>query len=132
VAAYADRTDLYRLGIREDALGDTSTDDQDAALEAASRTADSYLASQLTVPLTGTITLDVKSAVCRLAAYDLISGTRGFNPESDPSLRDRYSDALRWLEGVSKGLIRPQVAPSEAVGEDLSDPVVVSNCPRGW
>jgi len=53
MTAYAARTDLTRFGISEKALTNVSTETQDAALEAASRVADSYLRSRYALPLAG-------------------------------------------------------------------------------
>ena len=50
--AYATTTDLARFGLPSGALAGVSTATQEAALDAASAFADSYLRSRYTVPLT--------------------------------------------------------------------------------
>jgi len=132
MAAYATREDLYRLGIRAEALEEISTDDQDAALEASSRYADSFLASRFQLPLIAPYPADLVANVCQHAAYTLLAGTRGFNPESSQSLRDRYDDAVDWFKGISRNLVHPQVTDSSPTTSSGRPPRVVSKPPRGW
>ena len=103
MTAYAARTDLTRFGISEKALTNVSTETQDAALEAASRVADSYLRSRYALPLAG-YGDDLKRAVCAIAAWDLLS-TRGYDPHrgSDEAVRMRADDAKGWLKDISAG-----------------------------
>ena len=104
--AYADVADLYRLALRQAALSGILVADQNAALEAASRVADSYLQARYKLPLAAWDD-DLRRAVAVIAAYDLLSG-RGFAPEgSDEHVRLRYEDALRWLRDVSTGVVTP-------------------------
>lgn len=104
--AYATSADLYRLALRQAALGGISSADQSAALEAASQVADSYLQARYKLPLVGWGD-DLRRAVAIIAAYDLLAG-RGFAPEgADEHVRLRYEDALRWLRDVSLGVVTP-------------------------
>lgn len=104
--AYADVADLYRLALRQAALSGILVADQNAALEAASRVADSYLQARYKLPLTAWGD-DLRRAVAIIAAYDLLAG-RGFTPEgADEHVRLRYEDALRWLRDVSLGVVTP-------------------------
>jgi phage gp36-like protein len=130
--AYATRTDLTTHGLSSAALGSISTTAQDAALDAASQVADSYLRARYGTPVTGYGT-DLTRAVCSLAAWDLLS-VRGFDPQrgGDESLRLRAEDALRWLRDVSAGkasLSGITEAESEAWPEYLG---AVSDEARGW
>lgn len=136
MSAYADRTDLTRFGISAAALSSVSTATQDAALEAASRVADSYLRSRYTLPLTG-YGDDLKRAVCAIAAWDLLS-TRGYDPQrgGDEAVRMRSDAAVSWLKDVSAGRaavsggvttpgpLRPSRAATAAT--------VASTSKRGW
>lgn len=101
--AYATRTDLTRFGLPSGALTGIADATQDAALEAASDVADSYMRSRYTLPLTG-YGDDLKRAVCAIAAWDLLS-TRGYDPNrgSDEAVRMRADDAKGWLKDISAG-----------------------------
>lgn len=133
--AYATRTDLYRLGLREAAFTGVATADQDAALEAASDTADSYMRSRYTLPLTG-YGDDLKSAVCRIAAYELLA-TRGYNPGAggDESLESRHDKAVTWLKDVSAGRAHVSggsTTPTATRHARASSPRTGSDDRRGW
>jgi phage gp36-like protein len=133
--AYATRTDLYRLGLREAAFVGISTADQDAALEAASDTADSYLRSRYVVPFTGHGD-DLKGAVCRMAAYELLAA-RGYSPSAgnDESLENRNDKALTWLKDVSAGRAHVSggnTTPAATRHARASSPRVDSDRTRGW
>lgn len=106
MAAYATRPELYQV-VSQTALGSLTTAEQDAALESASRKADSYLGVVFELPLTSW-GADLKDAVCYLAAYRLMS-RRGFLPESGDAelFRDNYKDAIKWLEQVAGGKVKP-------------------------
>ncbi len=124
MASYADPTDLVRFGLPAAATEGIDVGDIQAALDAASDLADGYLRARFTLPITAP-TNDLKSAVARIAAYELLS-TRGYNPEtgSDPNVRDRYSDAIAWLKGVAKGDITPALTDSSPAGQ-LGGPFVL-------
>lgn len=135
--AYATRTQLGQFGIRAAALAGINNDDQDAALEAASDLADSYLRSRFTLPLTAWQD-DLRRVVCNIAAYDMLS-SRGYNPDAgaDSNVRQRYEDAIRWLEGVASGRVTPSVTDSGSSGSSGSGSAagvarVFSSDPRGW
>lgn len=130
--AYATRTDLTTHGLSSAALGSISTTAQDAALDAASASADSYLRTRYSTPVTG-YGVDLTRAVCALAAWDLLS-VRGYDPQrgGDEAVRLRAEDAMRWLRDVSAGK-----ASLSGVGESESDSWSeylgpVSDEARGW
>lgn len=112
MSRYAVPTDLVVYGAQSAALASFTSDQQQSALDSASAIADSYLSAKFTLPLTAYGT-DLKEAVCKIAAYNLLSA-RGFNPESgaDANIRLRYQDAISWLKGVAKGEITPQATDS--------------------
>jgi phage gp36-like protein len=133
--AYATRTDLYRLGLREAAFTGVATADQDAALEAASDTADSYMRSRYTLPLSS-FGDDLKGAVCKIAAYELL-GTRGYAPGAgrDESLKDRRDEAVSWLKDVSAGRAHVSggnTTPAPTRHARASSPRTGSDDRRGW
>ena len=99
----------------------------------ASDLADGYLARQLTLPLSEWGD-DLRRHVCAIAAYDLMT-QRGYNPEGgDSNLRLRYEDAVRWLERVASGTVRPAVTDSTPTSSTAmpSGPVVRTSSKRGW
>lgn len=103
---YASQTDLAQLGLAGGALQNVTPTIQDAALLAASALADSYLESRFTLPLTSW-GKDLSRVVCFIAAYDILT-SRGYSPQSpDDHIRQRYQDALAWLQEVSQGTQTP-------------------------
>jgi phage gp36-like protein len=141
---YAERTDLTSLGLIGNALANVSTTMQDAALDAASATADSYLQSRYVLPLV-TWGVDLKRAVCIIAAYDLLT-TRGYSPAGnvDENFRQRYLDVLKWLGEVRSSEATPSQitdssTPDAEAGADGSVNVdggsefqFVTASARGW
>lgn len=136
MTAYANRTDLTRFGISANALTNVSTEAQDAALEAASRVADSYLRSRYALPLTGYVD-DLKRAVCHVAAWDLLT-TRGYDPNrgGDEAVKLRHDTAIAWLKdvcagraAVSGGNTTPGPSRPSRVASAAS---VSSSSKRGW
>lgn len=144
--AYCDTAALYIFGIRADALVDVPSADQEEALEAASETVDGYLRTAgYGVPIpTASLTRDIKRAVCRIAAWDLLSEARGFAPSSssdvnsDLAVRTNYEDAIAWLRDVAKGVIQPIPLNSSGANADATPDaeeggaVVVTEESRGW
>lgn len=124
------------LGVAAQALEGIEEAAQDAALLAASELADSYLGSRFKLPIS-TWSSDLKRHVCAVAAWDLLAGTRGFNPEagSNVTVRARYEDAIRWLEQVAANRVTPagvtdSSAPASTRGP--SSAFAASSTKRGW
>lgn len=118
---YASLTDLGSVGLTAAAMASIAVDTQTAALVAASAIADSYLQSRYSLPLTSW-GKDLARVVAVVAAYDLLS-TRGFNPAAgaDVNWRQRYLDALEWLQEVSRGTQTPAyVVDSSISGGDAA------------
>ncbi len=130
--AYATAAQLKSLGVASAALTSVSAPDQIAALQAASDLADSYLRSRFTLPL-ATWGDDLRRAVVAIATYDLMSH-RGYNPEAagDTTIRDRYQDAIRWLEKIAANLLTPSVTDSSSPQAANGGVHVRSREPRGW
>lgn len=133
--AYADRTDLSRLGIAAAALSGVATATQDAALDAASDTADGYLRGRYTLPLTAWGD-DLRAHVCGIAAWRLLA-TRGFDPNrsGDIAIRQLYDDAIAWLKDVSAGRVvvsGGNTSPTATRHARASGPRVTSDRTRGW
>jgi phage gp36-like protein len=132
---YATRADFTKHGLPADALADVPTESQDAALDAASSEADTYLANVFTLPLIAPFPPILVQQVCAIAAWNLLT-TVGFDPQNgaDSAVKSRCEDARRWLERIS-------TSRATLVGAvDSSDPpevveggvFVVSAPSRGW
>lgn len=127
---YATLVDLTALGVRSAALTGISSADQQQALEAASRVADSYLQARYKPPLSAW-GQDLTRAVAIIAAYDLLA-VRGFAPEGvDEHLRLRHEDALRWLRDVSLGAVTP-VGIVDSTPAEPNEGIHVFTSPRRW
>jgi len=127
MTAYATTTDLTSRA-PEKLLANVPLHEQEAALEDASREADSYLCARYTVPLV-TWTSDFTSKICDLAIWRLASKKQAA-ATNNPVLRINRDDAISWLRAVSKGTASiggtntdpsPSPAPRVTTGES-----------RGW
>ncbi|HEX2864979.1 MAG TPA: DUF1320 domain-containing protein [Deinococcales bacterium] len=139
MGAYATAADLRTpaRGLPAKVASGFTDDDLSTALEDASALADGYLSARFALPLTAHGP-DLTSAVTRIAAYNLLVG-RGFSPQPgtpDEQVRLRYEDAVKWLEGVSRGLVSPaglvDSTPPNPEPGDLGEPLVTSRPRRGW
>lgn len=146
--AYATLADLTVYGVKDAGpFGGLSNSQQQAAIDAANATADGYLAAKFKLPLTSW-GADLKQKVVVLARFELLT-TRGFAPEGGAAeaITVAYQAAIKWFEGVSKGVITPTVVDSGQAGktggpyveQGASDPdnvgSFVLNTPpsgRGW
>ena len=131
MSSYATYTELQTYGLPAAAIGSISTADQQSACDAASSIADGYLAARFHLPL-ATWSTDIKVAVCKIAA-SLLMQRRGYNPDggSDPTIRDGYMDAIKWLRDVAEDRATPNVTVSGGDGPE-SAPRIYSATPRGW
>ncbi|UZX16554.1 DUF1320 domain-containing protein [Thermus sp. PS18] len=127
---YASRTDLHALGLPEAVLASIPEAEQEAALEAASALADSYLRTRYDLPL-ASWGRGLTRAVALIAAYDLMS-RRGYDPTrpGQENLRMRYEDAIRWLEGVAAGRVDPGVV--DASPDSPSSTIQAVTRERRW
>jgi phage gp36-like protein len=136
-------------GINASALvGVDSTTKTNAIVDASSRI-DSYLGSHREGAPMFILPLlawggDLRRACINIAIYWIMVG-RGYNPDagSDPGIRDRYDDEIRWLELIAKGIVTPSVVDSSLVsgggvggaglGSGLfGSPLVISSASRGF
>lgn len=137
---YATSTDLTNIGLLGGALANVPAGSITEALQAASAVADSYLQGQFVLPITQW-GYDLVRAVCNIAAWDLMAA-RGYSPQSpDDHIRQRYEDALTWLDEVSKSTQTPVnildstsgITPDEGATEGGYDGMsVTSTAVRGW
>lgn len=129
---YCTSSDLPNLGISAVALAPIDSAVQDAACEAASAIADSFLRSRYKLPLTAWgVDLTQKTAI--LAVYDLLV-VRGYNPSAgaDVNIRLRYDDAMLWFLHISRQEVHPDVTPTQDQAAGYDDPRVMTNDQRGW
>jgi phage gp36-like protein len=129
---YATRTDLERLGLNPLAFASIDNTTVDAMLLAASAKADSYLRGRYDLPLQSWGD-DLRMLVSWIAAYMLL-GSRGYNPSAgaDETIRLRYEDAIRELEGVERQRVHLDVTPSFREGSRQQLPQVRTSSARGW
>lgn len=133
--SYATRDEFYRMGLRASAVAGISTTDLDAAILDASSEADGYLSSRYALPLTSWDS-SLRKAVSAIAAWNILSAMIGFSPEDETAqiLRDRYTDALKWLADVAAGRIDPAIeGAAAAASPEVTRSIVVTSAPlRGW
>ena len=132
---YAVQADLQRLALPAVTVAACLAVDAGSVtetLQMASDTADGYIRGQFRLPLQAPIPLDLVRAVCKIAAYDLVSGTIGYNPEGDPSILEGRDQAMKWLRDVSNGISIPNIIDSTPGGIVGPIPLVTSQPPRGW
>lgn len=130
--AYATPAELDALALPPDVASAATDAEKEAALEAASRLTDSYLAAAgYAVPLT-TWGDDLKNAVCAIAAYDL-AVSKGLAPEDGEgsNLYLRKRDAVRWLERVAAGTAKPSGVGQET-GGSAAVVYAITDEKRGW
>lgn len=104
-------TDRDNIGVVDSAVLARAQADADAEI-------DSYLAGRYTLPLSGTFPALVRHA-CNLARYHL-SGAEVTEVEA---VRNRYKDAIRWLESVRDGKTR---LAADAAGQPATEPARIS------
>lgn len=130
MSQYATTTELAQFAMGSVALTGISTNDQDAALQAASDEADGYLKARYAVPVT-VYGKDLRDHVCAMAQYRLLV-RKTFSPDgSKTAIRQLYEDAIAWLTKISKGVITlsgDQVTPAP----EYALPRVTTTTARGW
>ena len=120
---YATQADLVPLRLSHKQLVQLTDDGSaevnevvvNAALEEASGTVDSYCRTRYITPLQQSDV--VKARVLDITVYLLYS--RKGQTKAGDTVRDRYVDAVKFLEGVSAGRIQldqPVTAPPQSVG----------------
>ncbi len=104
-------TDRDNIGVVDSIVLARALGDADAEI-------DSYLAGRYTLPLSGTFPILVRHA-CNMARYHL-SGVEVTEVEV---VRNRYKDAIRWLESVRDGKTR---LAADAAGQPANEPARIS------
>ena len=129
----AERSDLYRLGIRDVVLSSISPYDQDVALDAVSAQVQAELATRYSAPWASWGD-DIRKIVCQIAAYDMLSALRGYNPAAgaDPNIRDRAVDARKTLISIAKSEIGSTIVTADSTSPVYDSPKVVGLPAQGW
>ena len=70
---------------------------------------------------------EVTECCAKLTAYHLLS-VRGYNPAAaaDVNIRDRYTDAIDWLNKVQRQAVHPNVTPQPSQTPQYNQPFVTS------
>jgi phage gp36-like protein len=131
--AYITQDELAALSaIPTDVLDELDTREPDtitSALDSADATLNGYFAARYKLPLVAW-GADVKQCAADVAAYRLMSRHGYASEGEDSDLRQRYEDALKWLENVVRGMITPDVAVTSPSPTRLAR--VHTSEPRGW
>lgn len=132
VTIYATRADLANYGAAGSAVSVMDVGKQDQAIVAACGKVDGYLRSQFTLPLLSAGG-DLVEPTVSIACYWLMTND-GYNPAAgaDTSIRDRYLDAIKWLEKVAMGTVTPDVVDSSTDPAASGRPRVITSSQRGW
>ncbi len=105
-----------------------------AALQAASSRADSYLASSFTLPLTSW-DMQLTRVVCDMAAFDL-ARQYGMNPAASDflALKSLWDGSVEWLVLVRDEKITPQYEDSAGSPENVEEggAAVITATTRGY
>ena len=100
---------------------------QQGAIIAASAVMDTYFAGRYQLPFISW-GIELNDCCARIAVYQLLS-IRGYNPASaaDVNIRDRYKDAIDWLNKVQRQAIHPNVVLTQANTPGYQQPFVISS-----
>jgi len=125
---YAAIADLYTFGAPQTAFGAVPDPVKQSQLDAAAGRIDSNVGGRYAVPLAAPIPLVVTQMCCKLAAFEIISNSRGFNPAnpSDKALGDSYIEALKWLSDVQHQRAH-LVGQAETGSVAVPQPVILSS-----
>lgn len=130
--AYADIDDFKSCGVNMAAFANVPLEDIRLALVRSSRIVDTFLRDRYHLPISAPFDPSLTLWVCHIAAWFLLAGPRGFNPNTggpDLAVRMLYDDAMKGLRGVANGqqqLCVTQTAPASA------QPQVGTNPSRGY
>lgn len=135
MAAYCTATELAAFGISNEVTSSIASSTIASILDACSAQADGYLQSsgRIKLPLAAW-GIDLRMAVAKLAAWEIMSVVIGHNPD-DPNnfvWRDRRDEALKWLEAVSRGLVMPFGIVDATPTIVTTGAEVYTEAKRGW
>lgn len=130
--AYATRADLAMFGVSSAATQPIPDATLDAILESASRELDNYFRARYSLPLIGWDT-SVREKTCWIAAY-MVMAMRGYSQDAgrDEQIRERYTMAIEWAQGVERQRIHPHVEETPRAAPSYWFPQVTTGAKRGW
>jgi phage gp36-like protein len=128
VNPYAAIADLYVYGAPQTAFGSLPVSTLQAQLDAAAARVDTNVGGRYVVPLTPPIPPVVTQMTCKLAAFELIANSRGFNPANpgDQALSTSYIEALKWLADIQHQRAH-LVGQAQTGSTAMPQPVVISS-----
>ncbi len=133
MSQYATTTDLTNFGLNAISVANISPSVLTAQLIAASAMMDSHFAGRYNLPL---VSFDQSVTIncCYIAAWLVLSKSRGFNPDNpgDVTVRQSYEDAIAWCNGVQRQAIHPTVVQTAVASPRFQLPQVSTLPPRGW
>lgn len=107
---YCEIGEVGTLGINAEAIASIEPAAISTQIAATADLMDSALGDRFVLPLTAW-DMAVKQCCAVLAGAALLR-TRGYNPESDPSVKETVDYWTEWLDLVAKGERRPTVTDS--------------------
>ncbi len=135
---FAEVEDLEIHGLPGEALTNISTETKEAYLDAASDIAWSYCEGRGYPNPLPTWGADLRSAVSKIAAWELLVHSRGVNPE-DPghaAIAKGQTDAIGWLRDVAKGVANLQGVSTQRVQSGVAAVITDADdggqATRGW
>ncbi len=135
IQVFATVDDLHQVGVRPVVLEDADPTEVSGALVKRTSFAEGYLSGsgRYTLPLTAWGD-DLRLCVAQLAAWDIMTVSVGFDPESaaNGNWRDRRDEALAWLRDIAAGKIAPIGVVDSTPTVTGSRVAIRSNRLRGW
>lgn len=128
---YVTIAELARLGIPGDAYSGFTNEHINAALLAASSTADMYLRKRYELPLVSWGD-DLRLLVAKLASLNLMT-TRGFRPNAgaEDAVVDAKNDSLEQLKLIARGELEIECVDSTPEVDEMGAQVR-SDTPLNW
>jgi phage gp36-like protein len=127
-AAYASLDDLVRYGAPATAFATLTTDQKQAALNAAADEVDRHIRARYPLPLVAW-DASITEITAVIATYRLMD-IRGLKPGSsgtDNQYEARYNRALRQLELIQKQQLHPDVTPQPSMATRTEQPAVFTS-----
>lgn len=129
------RADLALLGISDEVTAAIDNSKLDAILAAATEEAGGILQSsgRVKLPLSAW-GADIKKAVCKLAAWDIMTTLIGHNPDDANNFvwKDRAKEGRDYLESVARGFIVPVGMVDATPTVTKTGTAIYTEPRRGW
>lgn len=134
-AEYVTQAEVDAYGISSEVTATLDSAKLQGIRQACSAIADGYMQSsgRIKLPLTAW-GIDLKMAVAKLCAWEIMSVIVGHNPD-DPNnfvWRDRRDEALKWLDSVARGLVMPVGIVDATPTITSTGAEIYTESKRGW